>query len=203
MPVDAGAPSSDAGGPSTTWTITLVDTDDGELGPDMVLLDGESNDTDYAGFWSTGSTWSFARFALPGAIPGGARILDARLRVNAAGTAGLVTEAEHLVVVADDAADAPPAIDAADYPGGLRGTVATTASVAWGPLTDWTHGPSRSPDLSPILQELVDAHGGLAAGAHVRFWIAAGDYMAEGEVGWQDTTAGAGGPALDLTWAAP
>jgi hypothetical protein len=57
----------------------------------------------------------------------------------------------------------------------------------------WQHpGPNSTPDLSPLLQALVDEYGGLEAGAHVQFWIAIDvvDGLGE-EIGWLDSSAGA------------
>ena len=55
-------------------------------------------------------------------------------------------------------------------------------------------------DVSGSRGNLVDHHGGLAAGAHIRLWIAAGDYTADGEAAWQDTTTTVSGPTLVVTW---
>ncbi len=191
---------------TTTWTLSITDdADDGEVivaGTERaVYIDGENGDQiDYAGQWSGAPTWAFVRYAVPGAIPPGARVLDARLRVSGLAAAGLVTTDDGLAITGERSADAPAITARDDVPGGLNGRVGTTAVVRWPALGNWAIGDDISPDLSPIVQELVDQPGGLASRAHVVLWLDAADYAQDGEVSFQDTTQTVAGPTLTITW---
>ena len=202
---DAGSPSdASLDAPiRTTWTIAIADdTDDGQLGAPgaAAFVNGENNDErDYTGHWSGSPTWAFARFALPAALPSGAHVTDARLHLTGVTSAGLLFPGNMLALVAEDSADALAVTSSDDSPGSTNGRVGTSAMVPWAVL-DFAIGPDVSPDLSPIVQQLVDRHGGLAAGAHVTLWISGTGYAQDGEVAFQDTAPGIAGPSLTLVW---
>jgi hypothetical protein len=193
-----GGVGSDAGPTTISSTIT-DDQDDGEIGP-PVLYDGESLNRNYTGFWSSTQTRAFLRFTLPSAIPSGAHVIDARMHLSAVGVAGMSDTTEVLVVAADRLPDAPPIATATDYPGGTAATPITT-SVTWPAFAAWPAlGAVTSPDLSPIIQELVDSSGGLAAGAHVALWMWGTGYTHDAEVGFQDTSGPITPTSLTITW---
>ena len=84
----------------------------------------------------------------------------------------------------------------------------TDAEVPWpesGGLA-WSSGVrEQSPGLAPLIQELVDRHGGLAAGAHVQLWIRGDGYTADATAGMRDSSHPGDGPPpeLVLAWTAP
>jgi hypothetical protein len=196
---DAGLPA-DAGGTITRVLRVEDDADDGEI-DGTLLPQGEPGATTFCGFGTSSPTRAFFRFALPDALGPTAHVVDARLRVAGRGIWMTCLATDHLAVRADDASDAAGVTMATDYPGGATGAASTTAVVAWGPLSDWAIGENESPDLSPLMAELVGTHGGLAAGAHVRLWLEALDFTRSCEVSWSDSSdANARGPELVLTW---
>lgn len=199
-PLPDAAVAPDAGQPSVVRLTIETDADDGEI--DGIFFDpqGETGNLDYAGYGAL-ATRAYLRFHLPSGIPMGARIVQAHLEVEGTGGWGTCGVSDHLGVRADDVMD-PPAVGAAtDYPGGATGGAATTALVLWGPVLDWAAGPQRSPDISTVVQELVDHQSGLAAGTHVRIWVWAGDYTSGCEASWQDSSLAGSTPAvLEIAW---
>lgn len=187
---------------TTTWTLTIAsDQDDGEIlgASDPLYPDGESaDDRDYMGYWGGAPTWAFVRYALPASLPSGAHVLDARLHLTGTGVAGLVPVEDALALVGEDSPDAPMLVSSTAVPG--RGLPGTMAVVRWAAIGNWAIGENVSPDLSPILQELVDRHGGLASGAHVVLWLDGAGYTLDGEVAFQDSAPGISGPTLVVTW---
>jgi hypothetical protein len=205
---DAGASveaGPDASSGQRTITASIVDdADDGEIAGAGLLVDGEESlGVDYAGSWTATPTRAFLRFALPEAIPASATILSATVEVVASAADGVCAATDALSIVAASAPDAPQPTRETDYPGAVStGGLATTATVRWGPLTAWVTGPVSSPDLSPIFEELVRAHGGLAAGAHVSLWFVGESFTRDCEGGWADSaSAGVEDPRLVVTFA--
>lgn len=128
----------------------------------------------YLGHWIGGPTWSYFRFALPGALDPG-RIVRGRLGLFGVGeTAGWSAGENALLVHGELADDAAVVSGVQDMPGTTNGRVLTTSAVRWppsGPLI-WTQGATNSsPDLAPIIDEVVSKQGGLAQGAHLQLWV--------------------------------
>ena len=79
-----------------------------------------------------------------------------------------------LEIYAEKSADPPVVTQAADGPFTPLGRPVTTAWGRWPASGGLAWSPSQyhtSPDFAPVLQELVNAQGGLAAGAHIQLWI--------------------------------
>ena len=161
--------------------IPLASTaDDGQIyvnGGRYTWLPWGEDSGGFIGEYPQGSAYAgYFRFAIPSALPDGATILEARLTLTGTTVHDWNLSEHALEIAVQDAADAPEVDLGAMYPYDQNpDSVALLASrVRWpesGGLT-WTLGMSNeSPDLAPLIQELVDANGGLAAGAHVQFWI--------------------------------
>jgi len=199
--LDAG-PTGDAG-PATPHTLTLAaDSDDGEISDTMLMPQGEIRMTVFTGYGAGMPTWSFLRFTLAEAIPRSATVSAAHLNLEGTGIWRSCSTSDHLAITADESGDAPATTATTDVPGGATALAQTSPAIAWGPLGDWPLGPTTSPDLSPLLQGLVDRHGGLAAGAHVRLWLAALDFTHDCEVQWLDSSSPGqdDDPTLTATW---
>jgi hypothetical protein len=77
------------------------------------------------------------------------------------------------MVSATDSSDGVRPTSFADFIGQGNGVVATTATVRWpnsGAL-DWQDAQMTTPDVSAVIQELVDRYGGLSAGSSVVIWL--------------------------------
>lgn len=200
--VDDGE-SSSSGEPATViGPIEIVDNlDDGAIhvGDFMDipqwLPSGEAPGLGFTGEFPEGERYfAYLRFELPDALPAGTVIENATLELF--GHATYYWDRQHaLRVFVQDSADANQVSGALDYPSPM-GTVLRDESVHWGDADDsgltWQiPGPNAATELAPLVQQLVDAHGGLEAGAHVQLWIAEDvvDGMGE-EVGWLDSSAG-------------
>jgi hypothetical protein len=201
------------------WVVA-TDLDDGELDATRAFGDsgyapqGERSCWTYMGGYDptttpgTSETMSFFRFALPSAIPAGATIRGAQLRLYGRDV-WFWRPADHtLSVVAERSADAEPISSYADMPGYPGGRSIGAARVLWGagggaPLEWALGGWNPSPDLSPLVQELVDEQGGLAAGAHVQLFLWREAATDDGEVAAEDyCSPDANHAELSLSWAA-
>jgi hypothetical protein len=189
-PSDAGDPLSDAGPaggdagitdassacPPAFDSFVATDEDDVEVDHALGLLT-DSPQGLYMGYWgvllgTAGPTSVGLRFTLGAAIPEGATVTDAFLRFWGI-DASRWGEADQLFLGVVDAADSPPILATSDRD---APTVEPPVSFSGdAPLAfrigDW----NESVDLSPALNALVAAHGGLAEGAHVTVWMSAGD----------------------------
>lgn len=138
--------------------------------------------------------YGYMRFRLPAALPAGS-IVDGVVLEISGHDEYQWQGAYALRVWVQDTADAPAVGGTFDYPQDGSSVVLSTDSVRWpesGGLVWQQPGPNATPDLAPLVQALVDAHDGLAAGAYVQFWI--GEDVLDGtgeEVGWFDSIAGA------------
>jgi hypothetical protein len=177
-----------------------TDYDDGAIFPDGSgygahwYPSGEMNTAglQYVGEFPQGYRYyAFVRFELPVAIAADAVIEDATLVLYGHDAYDWqATDALRVWVQHSD--DAPQVGGIQHYPG--SSIALAEASVRWPEELGlaWVHpGPNETPNLAPVLQQLVDEYGGLAEGAHVQLWIGldALDDINE-EVGWLDSIAG-------------
>lgn len=149
----------------------------------------------YLGQFPNGAQYyAYMRFRLPAAVPAGS-IIDSAVLEIAGHDEYAWAGAYALRVWVQDTPDAPAVGGVTDYPQDGGSVVLSADSVRWpevGGLPWQQPGPNATPDLAPLLQALVDTHGGLAADAYVQFWI--GEDVLDGsgeEVGWFDSLAGA------------
>ena len=181
--------------------------DDGEFDsqdlPAWLTRTGESG-TVYLGNWgATGITTGYFRFQVPTAIPPGATIDLANLKFYGADN-GYWDSSHALVLSADLSGNAVQPNGTEDFPSGATQHSLATTTVRWpssGGLT-WNTGVwNTTPDLSAIIQEIVDAEGGLAAGSYLQFWVQGQDPGHDSEAGVEDLSTGGGHPTnLTVTW---
>ncbi len=203
-PFDAGAP--DAGCADLVLSIA-TNMDDGEVelaGPPEWLPNGEGGDV-YVGYWggaAGGDTWGYFRFAIPGGLPAGATVLDARLSLHAVSAMEGVFDpaTDALVVSLEDAGDAAQ-VDAADqHPGASRTLVA--AEVRWpdaGGLMLSVGARNPTPDLSPLFDALL-ATRAVPPGGSVQLWIRGENQTDDREVAvWDSNRGEANAAELSLT----
>lgn len=195
-------PAADPGG-AITQTLTLDDdADDGEITDGSVwFVDGEEADTVFMGWWSSSPSWGFFRFQLVTPIPAGSVVESAELSLFGVLTvdSGWEPTMHRLAVHTEDVPDSPRVAAPADVPGEAR--AAAPEVVEWPAASGlaWTvDGWNVSPDLSALVQGLVDRHGGLAMGASVQLWVrSAWDFGSNDEVQCADR-GHATGPAATL-----
>ena len=131
--------------------------------------------------------YGYFRFELPVSIPAGATIDSATLSLTGWTTWMWDPSSDALAVEIENASDAEQVQGFERFPpDGL--TVLVEATTRWptdGGL-DWaSDGINVSPDLASLLQQVVDQHDGLAANAHVQFWLRMDEIEADfGEVGY-------------------
>ncbi|MBK8239168.1 MAG: hypothetical protein IPK74_26895 [Deltaproteobacteria bacterium] len=200
---DGGSSSSDStdGGPTPVEVGPIAiatDLDDGAMWPTVMGEVGTWSPSGevalgqaYLGEYPEGEPyWGYFRFQLPRALPAGTVVQGAVLTIDGHGTYQWDEQVHALRVWAERSDDAPQVEGLASLPGGDL-VALTEASARWpatGGLAWSTDGSNASPDLAPLLQELVD-DGGLVAGASVQLWVAADDLATQGhEVGWIDAS---------------
>jgi len=116
--------------------------------------------------YPTGANWKWGaggRF-LNITIGQGATIKEAYLKFPDSAFSGVVVNSK---IHGEDADDAATFSTLADYDGRPR----TTAVVNWNAIESWTGGGERiSPDITSIIQEIVDRPGWASGKAMVIFW---------------------------------
>jgi hypothetical protein len=193
----------------------LVTADDGEITGGLLLPSGETwhGNLIHAGSWATAAsggpvmTYAYLRFRLTLPLAAGAAIASATLEVYGHALTGgsqWSPQKHKLVISADRSADAAQVASPVACPGCSKGAV-QTASVDWSSIV-WTPDAwNTTPNLAAIVQELVDAHGGLKAGAHLQLWLRAPIiYPEDAEVPFEDLDhAGGKAARLTLSWLEP
>jgi hypothetical protein len=157
-------------------------SDDGQILPDgmggySLLRDGEASGA-YLGEFPTGFAYpGYFRFQLADGIPAGATIRSAQISLFGTGVYEWNPESHALRIEIEDSADAPQVADAWSYPYDANplSVPLLPTTVRWPPqggLVWQSDARNESPDIAELLQDLVDAHGGLPSGAHLQMWIA-------------------------------
>ncbi len=165
-------------GPAVTQRLRIAeDLDDGEITAGVVFADGEEGESLFIGWWTDQASWGYFRFQLTDAIPAGSVVEAAELSLHGV----MVNDsqwdaARHWVVLGGEDTGDSARVTAVDHvPGEAR--AATPELVRWpatGTLAWAFDGWNVSPDLSAMVQGLVDRHGGLRAGASIQLWMRAG-----------------------------
>ena len=190
--------------PCQTVTVHLVveaDQDDGEQDYGELLLQGESppdsDDGLMMGFWEDDGpsvTWGFFRFRLTTELPPDADVQEARItlwgRTLTVSGDGWDARVDALRIWAESSADARRVTSGSSDNFSPSDRTLTDRSVRW-PSTDggldWRVGADNtSSDISPLVQELVERYGGLAAGSHIQIWIRGDFNSGNREVGTED-----------------
>ena len=195
-------PPPDLPPPQTQVLVMASAADDGEIDSTSWLPNGESGVL-FMGYWSGADTWGYHRFALTQAIPQGAVVTAAVLELYGSYADQWDAMTEALEVRAEKTADAQVVTKAGDEPFVPGGRPVTVTAVRWPPsggLAWKINAYNSSTDLSPVLQEVVTAQGGLAQGSHVQLWVRAAQ-TSTGEVACPAYgTAGFQPARLTLTW---
>lgn len=174
---------------TTSGSITTsieAENDDTEVWTSSLYYDGETGQSDmYMGADNSVLVWGSLRFRIPTAIPAGATITSANFSMYGTDAYYWTNGSDYLHVLANDSNDAPQVAAADDVPGGASGYYFTSSPgatsgganviVRWptaGGLT-WNSGGSLNigPDVSSLIQFLVDKYGGLSANSHIQFWV--------------------------------
>jgi hypothetical protein len=169
--------------------------DDGELslnGPEWLPY-GEPGGPGYPpaiyiGAWDGTASWGWFRFTVVKAIPKGTSLKSAS--VTLPGKAAAWDPAQHaLEIWVEDSADPGEVTAVSDAPFTPLTGRDVFGNVRWpasGGLAWSETGANTSPDLTALLQQLVNAHG-LAAGSHIQLWLR-GAQLADAEVGTPDSS---------------
>lgn len=186
-----------------TGSITVsvsAELDDVEIYDTSYWADGEgSNSVNWVGKWYSLPVWGGLRFQLSSAIPSGATITSASISVFGDGREGWDDSNDYLTIIANDSADAPQVASQNDRPDGPNAyyfsappgnvTGGSNTEVRWpsvGGLA-WNDALLNiSPDISPLIQFLVNKHNGLASGASVQLWVHLPIYGFNHEVAYAD-----------------
>ena len=203
---DGPMESSSSGGdvvPIQIGPLVIVDDlDDGAvyLGADGMmgewLPSGEMTGLGFCGEYPGNARYfAWLRFAIPEGLPADTQVHAATIEMYGHATY-FWDETHALRVWVQQTADADAPASVSDHPEDPAGVLLGDASVRWADADDtgltWViPGPNASPDLAPLVQQLIDSNGGLEAGAHVQFWIAEDEVDGKGEeVGWYDSING-------------
>ena len=195
---DEATASTDAtstGGPIELDPIPIADDfDDGAMyGGAMAttwLPSGERGLGGFFGEFPLGEPYfGYFRFTLPQPIAADTVVHTAVLELHGWTTHAWNSEVDALLVFVELSADAEQVDAADDFPPSGE-TVLGEHPIRWpedGGLLWNVDAANTSPDLSPLLQTLVDTYGGLPSGSHVQFWIRKAELgMTESEVGYVD-----------------
>jgi VCBS repeat-containing protein len=138
------------------------------------LFQSGSNGINYQGSNSSAPRWGYYRFQLPEALPSGAVIKTARMRLYGRDENGTWTS-HYLVVSAQNSANAGQITAANQYPNApSTGVPLVTTSANWGAPSsinwledDW----NETPNLNAVIQALKTNQNGLASGNYVQLWV--------------------------------
>ena len=132
-------------------------------------LSGSGGVANFGEYYANYLAFSMFRFTLSASIPAGATVDTATLSLYALSTDGALDATYR--ITADKVADAATHRGGTDPPGCTGGTTQTTAYTDWKPSV-WTASTRyTSPALTGIVQELVNASGGLSQNKHVKLWM--------------------------------
>jgi hypothetical protein len=202
---DADPLAPDAASGEFVISVSIAaDVDDGMIRDGVHSMSGDVDHHIHLGQSSGASSWGYFRFTMLADIPAAAVLDEVRLRLPAAIATAWDESAHGLRVFVEDSADAAPITDAREAPDGttpgfVRYPVPTAIDWGAGGLA-WPTGETvTSPDLSVALDELLQNHGGLAAGAHLQLWVRGDGSTADGAVATRDLSGGAGA-TLTVRW---
>lgn len=186
------------------------DQDDGQFDPSLSSLpygwstQGERDNALYVGSYAidewgggNGYTTGAFRFELSQDIPAGARVVDARLSLFGLGDWEWDSAVDALQVAVELSDDAAVIGSLQDMPLSTTGRPLLGKTVRWpetGGLAWQTGAWNQSTNLASLLEELVDTMGGLAAGAHVQFFVYGVTPNLNGEVLVEDSSNAAADP---------
>lgn len=135
----------------------------------------------YAGYYNSNRYWSGYRFTLSGAIPSGATITSATMKLYGFSTwqwDNTTAPQDYLRIYVTDAANPGQITTTAARPAADSGsTTLYPAAVASGtrwPASNgllWPVGYNTSVNFSSLIQYLVNTYSGLASAAHVQVWV--------------------------------
>lgn len=163
--------------PSMTLNI-LSNEADGEAAVDSPTnyfnIDGEGGDQVFFGNWHTNGSrkmWVYLNFTLTKEIPAGSNVNSAYLTIGGDGRYQWDMNNYYANIYIQDSADAAIASEFNDTIGEANGNV-SLASISWGQTNglQW-QGLNTTPNISSLIQSLVDKYDGLASGAKIQIWI--------------------------------
>ncbi|QQR91211.1 MAG: hypothetical protein IPJ88_05625 [Myxococcales bacterium] len=210
--------SPDAGDPvPKTQTIKIAtDGDDGEVTETSYYPQGESSSGAafahriFMGTWSGEMYWGYFRFKLQQAISAQANVTSATMKGYSVGTDGVWQSSQDwLVIHLEDSANPSAVQGISDDPYATGGrSLYPGLSVSWNAnhQLPWLEAPQQrwetTPDLSVLIQALVDKYGGLALNAYVQLWIRGGNSLSEqAQVGvWDYAQGSATAAELTIEW---
>ncbi len=203
---DAGGDGASNGCPDVTLAIQTA-ADDGEFNGSVWHPDGESTAL-FFGHWS-GEEYGYFRFQLAQPLPAGATINSATLDLWGVQNDGnFGAGGEFMMVRIENAADAAVVTNVNQQPGGAMAPALSTVTARWpasGGLSWTLNAWNTTTELGALVQDVVNQQNGLAANAHLKFFISyPAPAIATIEVGTEDRARGLGHEArLHLSWCPP
>lgn len=170
----------------TITTSIEAENDDTEIWTTSLWFDGEYGQSDmYMGADNNIPVWGAFRFRLQSAIPAGATITSANFSMYGTGDSHFTNGSDYLHILANDSNDASQITGLGDAPGGASGNYFTSSPgvtsgganviVRWpssgGLVWNTAGGLNIGPDVSSLVQFLVNKYGGLAMNSHIQFWV--------------------------------
>lgn len=183
--------------------------DDGQFDPSFISLPygwstvGERNNMLYAGSYNPAewgglgnglSTTAF-RFALSEDIPAGSTVADAWLSLYGRAIWSWENASDALFIGLEFSDNAAPISGIEDMPFTETGRPLVSTEARWpevGGLAWLVNNWNDSVNVGPLLQELVDTYGGLAAGSYVQFFLYGVAPGTNAEVAIEDSSSPAG-----------
>lgn len=195
---------------SPTMDINLVGNgNDGEIdeSADTYYIDGEGSEQLYMGQWNLGAgrlpTWGFFRFQLHKDIPSNATVKSVHFNVYGVGILNWNINSHYLNVYIQDVDNTTQPSGPDDFLGGSNGNIAGNSIVRWpstGGLSWNVDGNNRSPNIAPLIQELVTKYDGLRANDYITVWISSPDFGSNSEVMAADTGHANFDTSLEVVW---
>lgn len=161
-------------------TISIIsNADDGELENTTLYISGENNLDYFGSYNSVGKLgWAWLRFKLPFDIPTGVTVQNSKLTVYKKTAYSWTDDVRALKIWVEDTSSASAPTLATQQPlsgSNAKSVLATTVrwplagNMTWTPINQWTD----TPDVSNLVQELINTYGGLHQNDYIQFWLAA------------------------------
>jgi len=174
--------------------LSILSNDkDGEASIDFPTnffnIDGEGGEQVFLGNWGgsgENKMWLFLNFTLTKDIPSGSTINSSFLTLGGDGRYNWDTNNYYANVYIQDTDNATPPSEYDDAPNEANGTL-VLSPVRW-PSTGglfWEQ-VNTSPNISSLIQELVDKYEGLSAGSNIQIWVSTPSYGSAAQLIYAD-----------------
>jgi hypothetical protein len=187
-------------------TSVSADDRDGETYESTVGFfnqDGEGGNQVFFGNWGgsgQNKMWLYLNFTINKDIPSGSTIKGSRLTLGGDGVISWNANVDYANIYVQDSSDSVPVASFNDTPNESNGNL-VFSPLRWpavGGLT-W-EVVNTSPDVSSLIQQLVDKYDGLSSGSRIQFWISTPSKGSASQLIYADFGHASHKADLDISW---